>query len=97
MRLSTSFLLAVAIGFVGFSIVLAPAVTTGWAEVPDGRFVFNKRCATCHEAAALTERLAKMQNAERQTFLDRFLVRHHARDRDERALIIDYLSKHRGS
>jgi hypothetical protein len=97
MRLSTSLILILAIGLVGFSFVLAPAVTPGWAEVPDGRFIFNKRCATCHDAGALTERLAKMQNAERQTFLDRFLARHHARDRDERALIIDYLSKHRGS
>lgn len=36
--------------------------------------------------------LMKLPNdAERRSFLDKFLTRHHARDKEERDLIIDYL------
>jgi hypothetical protein len=72
-------------------VVMAPAM----AEVPDGRFLFNKRCATCHQAEALMPRLMKLpDDKERQAYLNKFLARHHARDAEERALIVDYLLKH---
>ena len=65
------------------------------AEVPDGTFLFNKRCALCHDTAALMPPLMKLPNdAERQAFLEKFLSRHHARDDEERKLIIDYLLKY---
>lgn len=79
---------------------IAVLVTVLWApqavaEVPDGVFMFNKRCATCHEAAALMPRLMKMPNdEERRAYLDKFLARHHARDGEERKLIVEYLVRY---
>ncbi len=73
-------------------VAVAPLLSPAVAEVPEGGFVFNKRCGTCHRAEALMPRLMKLpDDAARQTYLDKFLVRHHARDVEERALIIDYL------
>lgn len=64
-------------------------------EIFEGRFVFNKRCARCHDATALMPPIDKLPgDAERRTFLDKFLARHHASDQEERTLIIDYLLRH---
>lgn len=75
---------------------LAAATAAGAAAaVPDGRFLFNKRCATCHEASALMPRLMKLPgDKEREAFLEKFLSRHHARDAEERKLIVEYLLRH---
>lgn len=77
-------------------VLLGLVVAVGAAaEVHEGRFMFNKRCGTCHEATELMPRLMKLPNdAERGAFLDKFLARHHARDADERALIVEYLLRH---
>lgn len=84
MRIAHGLSLAVAL--------LLTGPTVAHAEIPDGRFAFDKRCATCHDATALTVALAKRaDDKERRAFLEKFLSRHHARDLEERAAIIDYL------
>ena len=76
-------------------LIMLAAATPAVAEVPDGVFMFNKRCATCHEAGALMPRLMKLPNeAERRVYLEKFLTRHHARDEAERKLIVDYLLRY---
>ena len=71
--------------------VATPAV----AEVPEGSFMFNKRCATCHVASALMPRLMKLPNdEERGAFLNKFLAGHHARDEAERKVIVEYLVRY---
>lgn len=73
-------------------LVALGAAAQAAAEVPDGVFMFNKRCATCHEARALMPRLTALPNdAERRAYLEKFLSRHHARDAEERKLIVEYL------
>ena len=62
------------------------------AEVPDGAFIYNQRCGKCHEPAALMPRLMKLSDDnERRAYLEKFLARHHARDAEERKLIVEYL------
>ena len=76
---------------VAFAGLAAPAV----AEVPEGSFMFNRRCATCHMASALMPRLMKLPNdAERAEFLNKFLASHHARDEAERKAIVEYLVRY---
>ena len=75
-------------------VALGAAAPAG-AEVPEGSFMFNKRCATCHTASALMPRLMKLPNdAERAEFLNKFLAGHHARDEAERKLIVEYLVRY---
>lgn len=75
--------------------LLGAISTIAAADVPDGRFLFNKRCATCHEASALMPPLMKLPgDKEREAFLEKFLSRHHARDAEERKLIVEYLLRH---
>jgi cytochrome c553 len=65
------------------------------AEVPDGAFMFNQRCGKCHEPAALMPRLMKLpDDNERRAYLEKFLTRHHARDEQERKLIVEYLVRY---
>lgn len=61
------------------------------AEIPESGFMFNKRCALCHNAAALTLRIRNVPEDKRRTFLENFLARHHTHTSEERALIIDFL------
>lgn len=72
------------------------AATPAAAAVPEGSFMFNNRCGTCHQdAGALMPRLMKLPNdQERRSYLEKFLARHHARDAQERALIVDYLLRY---
>lgn len=64
------------------------------AQSPDGGALFAKRCARCHETAALDPWLARRAGDEAwRSDLDRFLTRHHARDDVERQAIIDFLLK----
>ena len=87
MRFAKTIAFILAIGLIG--------AASSAAEVPNSRFMFNKHCALCHDATALASRLEKLaDDAARQDFLEQFLSRHHARDAEERALIIDYLLKH---
>ena len=80
--------------FLGLALLIG-ATAGASAEIANARFAFNKRCATCHDATALIPRLMKLpDDVERHAFLEQFLSRHHARDADERRLIIDYLLKH---
>lgn len=73
-------------------MLLAAAAMRAEAEIVDGAFMFNKRCALCHNATALMPPLMKLPDDEkRQAFLEKFLSRHHARDEEERKLIVDYL------
>lgn len=81
----------VLIRMVAILIVLGAAAPAG-AEVPEGSFMFNRRCATCHMASALMPRLMKLPDEEeRAQFLNKFLAGHHARDETERKAIVDYL------
>lgn len=76
-------------------LLLIDLATPAGAEIFEGRFVFNKRCATCHDITTVMAPLMKLRNdAERRAYLEKFLSRHHAYSDEERALIIDYLLRH---
>lgn len=74
------------------AILLAFGAAPAGAEVPEGSFMFNRRCATCHMAGALMPRLMKLPTEEeRAAFLNKFLAGHHARDEAERKAIVEFL------
>lgn len=81
----------------GFATILVFIASIGLlaqarAEVPDGTFMYNQRCSKCHEPSALMPRLMKLpDDNERRAYLEKFLTRHHARDEQERKLIVEYL------
>ena len=78
----------IALSLVSLFLIVGPEVR---AEIPESSFIFNKRCALCHNVAALTPRIRSIPEDKRRTFLENFLVRHHTRDAEERASIIEFI------
>lgn len=57
-----------------------------------GEAVWQEACARCHDdVASLVRDLPLPDDTAGWTELDRFLSRHHARDREERAELIEWL------
>ena len=63
------------------------------ADLPDGQKLFRERCAHCHSVRRLTPALRNRLPADREDFLERFLVSHHVPDPVERKALVTYLNK----
>jgi len=73
---------------IGLLAVLAGTV----ASAHDGRKLFDKRCAGCHDADKLTTAVRDMGTPDvARERLERLLLVHHAPDHDDHAAIIEYL------
>jgi len=79
-------------------LALSATVLDGaWGADPfDGRKLFSQRCALCHSVRKPVAALRNRLPADREDFLQRFLVSHHAPDPAERKAVIAYLIKQAG-
>jgi mono/diheme cytochrome c family protein len=64
------------------------------AAQSDGKAAFESRCARCHAPQEIHEWATKEPDAvARQSWLEGFLQRHHAREEEERRAIIEHIEQ----
>lgn len=81
-----------------FVSIVATALLAAGVRYADGQptvqgadQIFQARCAACHSLSRAIRPLRAVNESDRRTRLETFLVDHHLSDEAERTLLVEYL------